>query len=180
MKKRILMVLMVLVLAISFIYAENNVLFATVSPFAMQNVETSWNSSFNSDYGWGAKAGYRRFVGPLLVGADLGYQGFIHSTVGRVLTSVQLLAKVGGKVTLFENADLNAELGGGVDLAVSHSAVNILPAFAGSVSLSSYVKPNMAVVIGTDFSLTWPKTKDSSYKATVWNLGVNVGVEYDF
>jgi hypothetical protein len=36
------------------------------------------------------------------------------------------------------------------------------------------------VVIGTDFSLTWPKNKNSSYKATVWNLGVNVGLEYDF
>ena len=96
MKKRILMVLMVLVLAISFIYAENNILFATVSPFALQSVDTSWETTHNSDYGWGVKAGYRRHVGPLLVGADLGYQGFIHSTVGRVLTSVQLLAPVGG------------------------------------------------------------------------------------
>jgi len=180
MKKRILMVLMVLILAASFVYAENNVLFATVSPFAMQNVETSWDSSYYSDFGWGIRAGYRRFVGPLLIGVDLGYQGFKQPTTEYVLTSVQLLAKVGGKVTLFENADINAELGGGVEMAVSRHIINILPVFAGNFSLSSYVKPNMAVVIGTDFSLTWPKTKNSTYKATVWNLGVNVGLEYDF
>ncbi len=174
------MVLMLLILAASFVYAENNVLFATVSPFAMQNVETSWNSSFNSDYGWGAKAGYRRFVGPLLIGVDLGYQGFKQPTTELVLTSVQLLAKVGGKVTLFENAELNADIGGGIEMAVSSHVINFLPVFAGSVSLSSYLKPNMAFVFGSDFSLTWPKTKDSSYKATVLDFGVTLGLEYDF
>jgi hypothetical protein len=180
MKKRILMILMVLVLASSFIYAENNVLFATVSPFALQKVETSWDTSYNSDYGWGARAGYRRFVGPLLIGADLGYQGFKQPTTEYVLTSVQLLAKVGGKVVLADNCDLNAEIGGGVEMAVSRHVINFLPVVAGSVSLSSYVKPNMAMVVGADVSVSWPKTKDSSYKATVWQSDFNIGLEYDF
>lgn len=174
------MVMMLLVLAASFIYAENNVVFASVSPFALQTVKTDWDTSYTSDYGWNVKAGYRRFVGPFLLGADLAYQANFYSETEYVLSNVQLLAKVGGKVVLSEQADLNGEIGAGVEMAVSRHVINFLPVVSGSCSISTYVKPDMAVVTGADLSLTWPQTKDSSYKALVWSFGVNVGLEFDF
>ncbi len=180
MIKRILMILMVLVLAASFIYAENNVLFATVSPVSIQTVNTSWNTTHISDYGWGVKAGYRRFVGPVLFGTDLTYMGFVKSTTEYPLTNVQLMAKVGGKVSLADNCDLNCDIGGGVVMGVSRSVINFLPVVAGSCSLSTYFNSDMAVVVGADLSVTWPKSKGSSYTANDWAFGINFGVEYDF
>jgi hypothetical protein len=179
MKKKFLIMLMMLVLAASFVYAQNNILFASVSPFALQSVETSWNTEHNSDYGWGIKTGYRRFVGPLLLGADLAAQGYIHPGT-RVFTNVQLLAKVGGKVVISDKTDLNGEIGAGVEVDISGNVVNFLPVVAGSTSVSYFVKPKLAVVSAIDMSLTWPKSKDSSYSAYVWNYGFSVGFEYDF
>lgn len=180
MKKRILMILMVLVLASSFIFAESNVLFATVIPYDIQGVSSSWKTNHVSDYGWGVRLGYRRFVGPILAGVDLAYKGFIQPSTEYVLTNAQVLAKFGGKVVLSDNCDLNGEIGGGVELAMSRHVVNFLPVVAGSVSLSSYVNSNLAMVFGADFSITWPTTKGSSYSATVWESGLNIGLEYDF
>jgi len=180
MKKRILMVLMVMVLAASFIYAENNVFFATVSPYSLQNVDTAWDTSYVSEYGWGAKVGYRRFVGPFLFGVDLEYQDFIQPTTKNLLTNVRLLGKMGGKLIGGENCDVNGDIGFGVEMAISKHVINFLPVLAGSCSISSFVNPTTAFVMGTDFSVTWPKTTDSTYKATIWNLGFTFGVECDF
>ena len=180
MKKRILMVLMVCVLAASFIYADNTVVFATVSPFQLQKVDSNWGTSFTSRYGWGAKAGIRKFTGPVLLGLDLGYNGFIYSANDYALTTMQLLAKVGGKAVLSDTADLNGDIGFGVEMDYYKNVFSFYPVVAGSISFSKYVKPDTAVVFGVDSSLTWPKSEDSSFKSYVWDFGFIVGVEFDF
>jgi len=180
MKKRILMVLMVCVLAASFIYAENNVVFASVSPFQSQKVDSNWYPSFTSKYGWGVRAGYRKFAGPLLLGTDLVYNGFTYSNTDYALASVQLLVKFGGKVVLSDDADLNGEIGGGIEMDYFKKVISFYPVVSASISFSKYVKPDMAVIFGVDSSMTWPRSEDSSYKASVWNFGFNFGVEFDY
>lgn len=180
MKKRILMILVLLILAASFIYAEHNVVFATVSPYALQIGNSDWDTSFSSKYGWGAKAGYRVMGGPILLGVDLTYQGYVYPTTDYALTSARFLVKLGGEIALSNSVDLDVDAGAGVEMDYFKTTINFLPVVAGSISVSKDVKPNMAVVVGTDVSVTWPQSRETSYVATVWDFNINCGLKYEF
>ncbi len=184
MNKKVLLLVLVMVMAVSSLFAVNNVVFVTGSPYAKKVVNTSVDTHYGSNYGFGFKAGYRRHVGIVLFGADVTYQNFkfknADTDTTAYLSDLQLLAKVGGKVILSEKADLNGDIGCGLNIGFSRVATNVNFVLAGSGSVSYYVTPKVAVVGGLDLSVSWGKTANSEFKSARWNLVPHLGAEIDF
>jgi len=184
MTKKVILLVLIAVVAVSSLFAVNNVVFVTGSPYAKKFVNTSVNENYGSNYGFGFKAGYRRHVGVVLFGADIAYQNYKFKNADTDTTAylgdLQLLAKVGGKIVLSEKADLNGDIGCGLNIGFSRVATNYNFVIAGNGSVSYYVTPKVAVVGGLDLSVSWGKTADSVYKSTRWNLVPHLGAEIDF
>lgn len=184
MTKKVILLVLIAVVAVSSLFAMNNVVFVTGSPYAKQYVNSSVNTNYNSKYGFGFKAGYRHFDSVFLWGADVAYQNYTYKNNGSdtkaYIGNLMFLAKIGGKVILSEKADLNGDIGCGLEVDFSRVATNCNFVIAGSGSVSYYVTPKVAVVGGMDLSVTWAKSKDSVYKTTQWNLVPMLGAEIDF
>lgn len=184
MNKKVLLLVLVMVMAVSSLFAVNNVVFVTGSPYAKQFVNSNVDTSFNSKYGFGFKAGYRHFDNVFLWGADVAYQNYKYydkeTDTNTYLGNLQILAKVGGKIILSEKADLNGDIGLGVNIARSRSATNCNLVIAGNGSVSFYVSKMIAIVGGVDLSVSWSKSKNSVYKTTEWNIVPMLGAEIDF
>lgn len=182
MTKKVILLVLIAVVAVSSLFAMNNVVFVTGSPYAKQYVNSNVNTHNGSDYGFGFKAGYRHFDSVVLWGADVAYQNFKYYNKGSdakaYIGNLQLLAKIGGKVILSEKADLNGDIGCGIDIVFSRVATNCNFVLAGSGSVSYYVNPKVAVVAGMDVSVEWGK--DPEYKTAAWNLVPQIGAEIDF
>ena len=184
MNKKVLLLALIMVMAVSSLFAVNNVVFVTGSPYAKQYVNSSVDTHYSSNYGFGFKAGYRHFDSVVLWGADIAYQNFKYTNkdtdATAYLGNLQILAKVGGKAVLSETVDLNGDIGCGLDIDFSRVAVNCNFVIAGSGSLSVFVAPKVAVVGGLDVSVVWAKSQGSVYKTAQWNLVPHIGAEIDF
>ena len=177
--KRIIILALVAILAVSAVFAGQHIVTASASPYAKQYVKSSWDTNYDSHYGWGGKVGYRYFTGPVLLGVDVVYEGYNYSEYHKNLANWQFLAKVGAKAILLENMDLNADFGCGVEIDVTN-VINTHFVMAGNVGLTYFVTPMVGITLGTDLSITWPQTKNSTYQARVFNVFPTVGVELDF
>ena len=182
MKKKFLLLALIMVMAVSSLFAASNVFFVTGSPYAKQFVKSNLNTNNTSDYGFGFKAGYRHFNSVVLWGLDVTYQNYNYYNSGSdthaYIGNIMFLAKVGGKVVLSEKIDLNGDIGCGIDLCVSRIATNCNFVLAGSGSFSFYANSKAAMVVGMDCSVEW--AKDSLYKTVTWNLVPYIGAEIDF
>lgn len=182
MTKKVILLVLIAVVAVSSLFAMNNVVFVTGSPYAKQYVNSSANTNYNSKYGFGFKAGYRHFDSVFLWGADVAYQNYTYKNNGSdtkaYIGNLMFLAKLGGKVILSEKADLNGDIGCGIDVVFTRVATNCNFVLAGSGSVSYYVNPKLAMVGGMDLSVEWGK--DADYKSATWNLVPHLGAEIDF
>jgi len=184
MKKKIFLLTLIAVMAVSSLFAAKNVVFLTGSPWAKQYINTSVGDYFRSDYGCGAKVGYRHHDGVGLLGVDVTYQNYSYYTqdtdTTAYLGNLQLIGKLGGKLVLSQKVDFNLDGGFGINVGFSRVATNFNPMIAGSGSLSFYVNPSVAVVMGMDASLSWSESENSAFEAAVWNLVPHIGAEIDF
>lgn len=182
MNKKVLLLALIMVMAVSSLFAVNNVVFVTGSPYAKQYVNSNLNTNSGSKYGFGFKAGYRHFDSVVLWGADVAYQNYTYynkgSDTNAYIGNLMFLAKIGGKAVITEKADLNGDIGCGVDVCFSRVATNCNFVLAGSGSVSFYVNPRFAVVTGMDLSVEW--AKDAVYKTATWNVVPHIGAEIDF
>jgi len=182
MKKKFLLLALIMIVAVSSLFAAKNVVFVTGSPIAKQYVKSNLNTNNDSDYGFGFKAGYRHFDNVVLWGFDVAYQNYDYfnkeSDTHAYIGNLMVLAKIGGKVVLSEKIDLNGDIGCGIDVCFSRIATNCNFVLAGSGSFSFYSESNFALVLGMDCSVEW--AKDSLYKTVTWNLVPHIGAEIDF
>jgi hypothetical protein len=181
MTKKVILLVLITIVAVSSLFAMNNVVFVTGSPYAKQiNVNNFKN--VGSNYGFGFKAGYRYFDSVFLWGFDVAYQNYKYNGAETSvhLGDLQILAKIGGKIAVSDKVDLNGDIGCGIEIGFSRKAVNYLFAVAGDASMSFYVTPKVAVVGGLDISVTWPKTSKTVYKSAEWNIVPVLGAEIDF
>jgi len=182
MNKKILLLVLIMVMAVSSVFAVNNVVFVTGSPYAKQFVNSNLDTNNGSKYGFGFKAGYRHFDSVVLWGADVAYQNYTYYNKGSdakaYIGNLMALAKIGGKVIVSDTVDLNGDIGCGVDVCFSRVAVNCNFVLGGSGSFSFYVNPKVAVVAGMDVSVEW--AKDAQYKTATWNIVPQIGAEIDF
>ena len=179
MKKTLFVLFMLLCL--SAIFAANNVVSFGVHPYSAQLVDNyGWGNKYYSSLGWGAKVGYRHHFGSYLLGCDLTYNGYTYKeyTHGAIAT-YQLVPKVGGKIHLSDELEVNFDIGLGLEVDVSTS-VDATPVLSGSAALAFYFGPAFALTAGMDMSLSYQESGKSSFLSRTWSVSPSVGAEYDF
>ena len=180
-KKTSVLVTMLLILfvSVSSVFAINNVISVSASPYAIQSYSSSLETKATSNYGFGAKAGYRYHIGLFLLGADVSFQNYRYTINEKLVTlnNLRVLAKVGGKVALSEQLDLNGDIGAGINMGLSRVSTNFNFTFGASGSVSYYLNPKLALVGGADVYFEWPKAKNSEYKAFLLSIVSTIGVE---
>lgn len=179
--KKLIVFALILCVSVSAVFAINNFLTVSVSPYAAQFYSSFAETKRVSDYGFGFKIGYRHFVGSFLVGADVSYQNYryIVNDNPAILRSAQLLAKLGGKIIISEKVDLNADIGAGVNIGVSRLSTNYNPMIGANVSMSFNTGKNVSVTAGSDFYVEWSKAKDSEFKSVQWSIVPAIGLEIE-
>ena len=180
MKKLVLFAL-ILCVSVSAVFAVNNFVNVSASPFAFQTYSSFAGTELISDYGFGFKAGYRHFVGKFLVGVDMSYQNYRYRVNSNpvILGGVQILAKVGGKLAFSEKVDLNVDFGAGVNIGISRLSTNYNPMIGANISLSFNTGRNLSVTAGVDYYLEWAKAKDSEFRSTQWSTVPSIGLEIE-
>ncbi len=185
MTKKIIIIMLISVVAVSFLFAEKKENFVTVtgSPYGKQFITTSISGNYGSDYGFGFKAGYRYSLNMFLLGADISYQNYIYNFNNNraSLNNLQILAKIGGKIDLSDRISLNGDVGIGVDVGLSRVTTNFTNLLIGaSGSVSFYFCEDVAVLSGLDFSIEWANSGKSEFKSTQFNLIPMLGIEVNF
>ena len=179
--KRLILLALILCVSVSALFAVNNFLTVSASPYAVQYYSSSLETKYTSDYGFGFKAGYRHFVGVFLIGADVSYQNYMYMVNGHSarLGGVQILAKVGGKAVVSSKVDLNADFGVGMNIAISRLSTNCNPMLGANASISLNVAGNVAITGGADAYVEWAKAKDSEFRSVQWSIVPSLGVEIE-
>jgi len=178
--KKIILFALILCVSVAALCASNNIWTFAASPFAAQFYSSSLGSSRTSDSGYGFKVGYRYHLGSFLLGADASYHNYEYIVNGNPvrLGSLQLLAKVGGKVS-FERMDLNADIGVGANVGISRLSTNYNLMVGGNVSASFFVSQNVALTGGADAYVEWSKAEDSEFKSVLWSIVPSIGLEIE-
>jgi len=179
--KRLILLALILCVSVSALFAVNNFLTVSASPYASQSYSSSLETKYTSDYGFGFKAGYRYFAGSFLLGADVSYQNYRYTVNGNQVKvgGVQILAKVGGKLIVTNGIDLNADFGVGMNIAISRLSTNCNPMLGANASLSFHVAGNVAITVGADVYVEWAKARDSEFKSVQWSIVPSLGVEIE-
>lgn len=179
--KKLIILLVVATVAVSSLFAVNNIINVSVSPWGTHLVSTDWGTSHSSDYGWGATVGYKRHVDKFLLGGEISYFGFkdTGATLPVTINMGRIMAKVGGKIVVSPKVDINIDFGAGFEIAKSNTT-SYLFVLGSNASTSLYVSSNVAITFGADFAFTWVRTKGTSYKASIWTINPALGVEIDF
>jgi len=185
MNKKVLLLVLIMVAAVPSLFAADNTVLVAGSPYAKQFVSTNVNTEYQSEYGFGAKLGYRYIDNGVFLGTDVGYQNFKYYNKGSetvaYLQNLQFLVKMGGKVRVAERISFNLDIGGGLNVGISRGANNYYnPMVAAGGTISFRLGNNLAAVAGLDASLEWAKSKDSVYKSTQVNLVPHLGAEINF
>lgn len=185
MNRKFFLLVMVTLTAVSSLFASGDTVFITGSPYTKQFISSNVNTKYSSDYGFGAKAGYRYVDNGVYLGADVGYQQFKYynkaSETIAYLRNLQILVKMGGKFSISDKINFFIEFGGGLNTGLSRFATNFVNPMVAAGGLFSFrLASGLAAVAGVDVSLEWAKSKDLVYKTTQLNIVPLVGAEIDF
>jgi len=178
--KKIILFALILCVCVSALCAANNIWTFAAAPFAAQFYSSSLDTYRTSNSGFGLKVGYRHYLGSFLLGADVSYQNYkyiVNKNPVR-LASLQILAKVGGKVSI-ERMDLNADIGVGASVGISRNSTNYNLMVGGNVSASYFFSQNVALTGGADAYLEWTKSNDSEFRSILWSIVPSLGVEIE-
>ncbi len=182
MRKKVLSVLLLALVVVSFLAASDNSVSLTGTPYGMQFVSTTINTNHRSNYGFGFKAGYTHSFGIFLVGADVSYRNYkyIKEHITAHLGNLQVLAKVGAGFKLSEKMAMSVNAGVGGEFDVSRLSSNINFVLEADLNLRYRISKAFSIVAGAEFTRSTAKSKDSVYQATVLNLNPVLGVQMDF
>lgn len=178
--KKIILFALILCVSVSALCAANNIWTFTATPYAVQIYSSSLGTNRTSNSGFGFKVGYRHHVGVLLLGADASYHLFEYKVNGNTvrLGSLQMLAKIGGKVS-FDRLDLNADIGAGANVGISRLSTTYNLIAGANASASFAVSQNVALTGGVDAYFEWTKAEDSEFRSVQWSVVPAFGIEVE-
>ncbi len=182
MKKKVLSVLLLALVAVSFLAASDNSISLTGTPYGMQFVSTTINTKHRSNYGFGFKAGYTHSFGVFQVGADVSYRNYKYNKehITAHLGNLQVLAKVGAGFELSEKMRMSVNAGVGGEFDVSRLSSNINFVLGADLNVSYKLSDKFSIVGGLDFTRSTAASKNSNYKASIINLNPTLGAQMNF
>ena len=164
MKKPII-VMILLVLAISCVFAGKSSITVKVSPYSYQYVEK--DAGYSSTYGFSFQTGYRYdFNKGLSVGADLKYSNYRYNELSNAYHVISLMPNAGWSFFFGDKWSATANLGAGIQKRIIGDKSALF--FATNLYLGAGYKvtEKVAITLGADLGLAFQKgSKDFSVDA---------------
>lgn len=174
MSKRILMVLVLGLLVLCSVFASNHSVEVQVSPFSFQKIKLNAPAEYDSQYGWGAKVGYR-YGTVAYAGADLSYSNYKYEGQDNRYIVWTLMAKGGVLVDLSKVIKVDMSLGAGADLRIWGDTKKFYPMAGFYLGGLFCVSEKVGITAGADLRFTWQDNKDSAYSSMDTNVLCNLG-----
>ena len=175
MSKKLLTVLVVGILALCAVFASDHSIEVQVSPFSFQKIKLNVPAEYNSQYGWGAKVGYR-YGTVAYAGADLSYSNYKYEGQDNRYIVWTLMAKGGALVEVCKAFKLDIAIGTGADLRVWGDVSRCYPTVGFYLGGLFNVNEKLGITTGADLRLTWQNNKVKAYSSRDFNVLCNLGV----
>ena len=179
MSKKLLTVLVVGILALCAVFASDHSIEVQVSPFSFQKIKLNVPAEYNSQYGWGAKVGYR-YGTVAYAGADLSYSNYKYEGQDNRYIVWTLMAKGGVFVDIAKSFKVDMAIGAGADLRVWGDLAKFYPTAGFYLGGLFNVSEKVGVTAGADLRFAWQDNKDSAYSSmdtdVICSLGARVNL----
>lgn len=179
MTKRHFVILAVCVLSLTCVFASHSVS-VQACPYAVQKVTLQTPAEYCSEYGWGAKFGYRySFAEEIFAGVDLSFSDFKFKDDDNSYLVISALAKY-GFVMPFDPLYLDVDMGAGLSLMTYDSVTGVYPAFGVYMGLGYRINEKVEITAGGDLNVAWqhPESEElgSTDVALLCRLGARVNL----
>lgn len=165
MKKKLVVVLTVCLLALTSAFASHSVSLQ-VAPYAIQNIRFQTSKEYDSEYGFGVKAGYRYAYDDLaFVGADLSFSDYNYGDTDERYLVLSTLAKYGFMIPI-NNLYLDFDMGAGVDLRIYDSVSKFYPSFGFYMGLGYKFNEMIEFTGGADLHVAWQDHSTEAFSST--------------
>lgn len=177
MKKLLISVVVVSLLAIASVFAYGHSIEVQASPYSFQRTEFSSSAVLESSYGWGGQTGYRfSFDNGCRVGADLSFTSYKFGDYDKYLV-LSLTARGGFKGNLSDSVFYVFEGGAGADLRIGDDVKGVYPVIEAGLSLGYTINGKISILCGVDAGLTFQKSGTEGLSSTDLNVTPRLGAE---
>lgn len=165
MIKKPIILMILLVLTLSCVFAGNSSVTVKASPYSFQYVER--NSGYSSKYGFGIEAGYRYTIWKSLsVGAELKYSNYSYRETNTAYHVISLLPNVGWTQDFDEKWSATGNLGAGIQARLVGDKKALFFAMNLYLGAGYKVTEKITVTAGADLGLAFQNgSKDLSVDA---------------
>ena len=176
MSRRLIVLLLVSVLALSCVFASKNTVNVQLSPYAYQKVKFKSGTEFKTMYCFGAKAGYRyALTDSISIGAFVSYENFKFNSIDDRYHVLSLMPELGTTVKLSDMLDLDFAFALGADYRIFKNEKHLYPAGSGYIGLSVNVSELVSVTAGSELKICYQSNSNGSLSSTDTNLIFSLG-----
>ncbi len=180
MRKALILILLVL-LCFSNVYAKNNAFKVSGVPYALQisSCLDSGQGSVHSKYGFGAEAKYQRVIGRgFFFEAGAGFDLFFMPDNKPVFSNILPFAGIGYGDYITKKVALNFHIDGGADFLVYKGEISPTITLKTGVGASYRIRENLDLTIGAEGSFGFAKKSGTRY--VNYRVYPVVGLSYEF